>query len=112
MWIGLPGCLEKFDAMVKEFLISGTKKAVIERAETKAGRETDQTDKNRAEFYVKVMKNILEKGNDFVESELDRVQRLSDQKVSDAKKAQLKDRANILTSFQREIGQWSKKDEL
>ncbi len=65
-----------------------------------AAKVTDETDRFRADFYVKVMKNVLEKGEDFVNSELGRVERVSEQKVSEAKKSQLRDRASILTSFQ------------
>ena len=62
--------------------------------------------------YVKAMQKIAEKGNEFVESEIARVEKLSEGKVSDTKKAQLKDRANILTSFLQYLEKGSSKEEL
>jgi len=41
----------------------------------------------------------IEKGMGFVENEMKRVEKLSQGKVSDKKKQQLKDRASILTSI-------------
>ena len=60
---------------------------------------------------MKTMQKVVEKGDDFVDSELTRVEKLMDGKVSDKKKQQLKDRANILTVFQLSK-QGGSKDEL
>ncbi len=76
------------------------RKTIIEEAQTKADALTDESEKTSANSYVKTMEKIVEKGDDFVKSELDRVEKLSEGKVSAKKKGQLKDRASILTSFQ------------
>jgi len=103
MWIGLPGCVEEFDVLVKEFFKASSdsdKKSILGRARTQADAIADEPKKGRATYYVKTLEKIVEKGNDFVDGELKRVEKLADGKVSDNKKAQLKEKASILTSFQ------------
>lgn len=45
------------------------------------------------------MEKILEKGDDFVQSEIDRVKKLLSGKVSDEKKKEMSTRLNILQTF-------------
>lgn len=110
LWLGLPACIKEFDEFVKQFLIATTddeRKQVIEQAEKEQKKITDTTILERSAVYVKTMQKILETGKEFINTELNRVEKLSEGKVSDKKKAQLKNRANILTSFQLQM-----KDEL
>ncbi|XP_033747702.1 endoplasmic reticulum resident protein 29-like [Pecten maximus] len=102
LWLGLPSCLEDYDKRVKEFLkASGDKRPdILASVEEEASKETDDSKKRSADIYVKTMKKIVEKGTDFVDSEITRVEKLKDGKVSDKKKEQLNERLNILTSFQ------------
>lgn len=83
------------------------RKAIIEEAKKKKEELNDEVAKERASVYIKTMQKVMEVGKEFVNTELSRVEKLSEGKVSDKKKAQLKDRANILTSFQLQA-----KDEL
>lgn len=69
----------------------------------------DGPKQEHAVVYVKTLQKVLENGDSFVGSELARVEKLSEGKVSDKKKAQLKDRVSILTSIQLQM---SLKDEL
>lgn len=46
------------------------------------------------------MEKVLEKGDDFIQSEVDRVKKLLSGKVSDEKKKQLGTRINVLQTFQ------------
>lgn len=46
-----------------------------------------------------MLEQLFAKGDKFLNGEIDRVDKLLLSKVSDEKKEQLKDRANILTSF-------------
>ncbi|XP_060084735.1 endoplasmic reticulum resident protein 29-like [Ylistrum balloti] len=102
LWLGLPSCLEDYDKRVKEFLkASGDKRQdILATAEEEASKESDESKKRSADIYVKTMKKIVEKGTEFVDSEITRVEKLKDGKVSDKKKEQLNERLNILTSFQ------------
>ena len=114
MWLGLPACLQDYDPLVKDFLATpdqAVRKNIIEKAQTKADSYEDELTKSRATVYVKTFQKMLEKGNDFVTSELKRVDTLLEGKVSDKKKAQLRDRSNILTSFEMRMSS-DKKDEL
>ncbi|XP_064612893.1 endoplasmic reticulum resident protein 29-like [Liolophura sinensis] len=102
LWIGLPACLENFDNLVKDFFKAGKKTAqekVIAKAEEAIKELTSDSERTSAEIYIKTMKKILEKGKDFVETEIARVEKLKAGKVSDKKKEQLGDRLSILTSF-------------
>jgi len=102
IWLGLPACIEEFDNLSKEFL-QGTgdrRKDILQQAEKLASEITEEPKKTRASIYVKTMQKVIEKGDEFVANELIRVEKLANGKVSDNKKAQLKDRASILTSFQ------------
>ncbi len=101
LWLGLPACIEKFDRLVKDFFkASGdARKTILEQAQKEAEAVEDETEKECAAVYVKTMQKVLEKGDDFVDTELTRVEKLSEGKLSEKKKTQLKDRASILTSF-------------
>lgn len=112
MWIGLPACIEEFDNLIKEFNDASdeeSKRAVIQKAQEKIDNLDSEDKKERANIYVKTFEKVLVKGANFVSSELIRVEKLSEQKVSEKKKAQLKNRANILTSFKMRM---NIKDEL
>ncbi|XP_061198038.1 endoplasmic reticulum resident protein 29-like [Saccostrea echinata] len=108
LWLGLPSCLEDFDKLVAEFRKTPDEKKadILTKAEELAEKYTTEKDKRAAEIYVKTMKKLLETP-EFVDTEIKRVEKLKDGKVSDKKKEQLNDRLNILTSFQMRL-----KDEL
>jgi len=108
LWLGLPACIQEFDELVKEFLRaaagSDARTSVIAKAAALAEAITTDTPKrDRAVVYVKTMQKIVENGDGYIKSELARVEKLSEGKVSERKKAQLKDRASILTSFQLQL---------
>jgi len=113
LWLGLPACIEELDKLVKQFLatrLTDERQAIFaeaEKARDKIAEGDDSTAKDRADVYMKTMQKIMEVGEKFVNQELTRVEKLSDGKVSEKKKMQLKDRASILTSFQLHL-----KDEL
>jgi endoplasmic reticulum protein 29 len=111
LWLGLPACIQEFDELVKKFLDAGAdeRKSIAEEAETLKETITDPVKKDRAVVYVKTMQKVIENGDGYIKTELARVEKLSEGKVSDKKKAQLKDRSSILTSFQLRL---QMKDEL
>ncbi|XP_005102188.1 endoplasmic reticulum resident protein 29 [Aplysia californica] len=108
LYIGRPGCLEEFDRLVKEFYGDADKRdAVLKKAEAAAEKLNSDEEKASADMYIKTMRKIIEKGDNFVESEVTRVEKLRSGKVSDKKKEQLGDRLNVLSTFQIRL-----KDEL
>ncbi|BFZ19113.1 hypothetical protein BsWGS_22152 [Bradybaena similaris] len=102
LWLGRPGCLEEFDKLVEEFLKASVdqRAVVLEKAEQAVGQLSQDSEKASADVYIKTMKKVVEKGQDFIDSEVLRVEKLRSGKVSDKKKEQLSDRLNILTTFQ------------
>ena len=105
LWIGLPGCLEPFDILAQNFMAaSGTpnRKEILRQAEEAWDKlVSGGQDRKSAEVYVKVMRKILEKGDDFLRSETERVDSLrKGAKITGDKKAEMERRLNILQSFQ------------
>jgi endoplasmic reticulum protein 29 len=112
LWLGLPACIQEFDDLVKKFFQtsdSAARQSIIAEAETLKESMKEPSKQESAVVYVKTLQKIMENGESFVGTELARVEKLSEGKVSDRKKAQLKDRVSILTSVQLQM---SLKDEL
>lgn len=101
LWFGLPGCLERYDEIVRDF-VKSDRKVALKRAQDME-ENLPKEDKPSALFYIKIMEKIIEKDFGFVENELKRLKKLSDGKLSKAKKQQLDDRISILTSFKLSI---------
>lgn len=101
LWLGLPACLQQFDALVKKFFkaTADERNNLIGQAEKEAQSLTNEKDKASADMYIKTMKKIVEKGNEFVNTEIERLEKLRDGKLSDKKKEQIGDRLNILSTF-------------
>ena len=110
LWLGLPGCIEQLDKIVKDFTTASDdeKTKLLAKAEEESSKLTTESQKASADMYIKTMKKVIEKGNDFIDTEIKRVEKLQSGKLSDKKKEQLNDRLNILASFSMGI----KKDEL
>ncbi|XP_043924320.1 endoplasmic reticulum resident protein 29 [Protopterus annectens] len=112
VWVGLPGCLEEFDALATEFLDAATKDEqtkVLEKAEIMLSK-TEEPNKKSAEHYHKIMSKVLEQGEGFISKEIERISKMvANTKMSDAKKQDLQKRLNRLSSFQAKN---TEKDEL
>lgn len=103
LWIGLPGCLESFDALAGQFAAthdSSDRKEILRQAEDALGNVSLDGERKSADIYVKVMRKIVEKGDAFLQSELARVENLRKGKLSKEKKEEMDRRLNILHSFQ------------
>lgn len=101
LWIGLPACLEQFDNLVRQFFkvsAEEREKLIAEAEKEKADLSTDY-EKTSADNYIKTMKKVAEHGNGFVDSEIERLEKLRSGKLSDKKKEQIGDRLNILSTF-------------
>ena len=77
-------------------------KKVLERAVKDASKETDAEERAKADKYVRIMRSILEKGEDFVQEEKERVQRLlKGDQMSPDKRGEMAATLNVLKSFER-----------
>uniref|UniRef100_A0A1B0GL73 Endoplasmic reticulum resident protein 29 C-terminal domain-containing protein n=2 Tax=Lutzomyia longipalpis TaxID=7200 RepID=A0A1B0GL73_LUTLO len=63
-------------------------------------------------MYIAIMQRVLEKGEDFIESERERVKGLQGKKLSPSKKLLLEHRLNILAAFKHTKSTTSDKSEL
>ncbi|ETO14216.1 Endoplasmic reticulum protein ERp29 [Reticulomyxa filosa] len=105
LWTGLEGCLEEFDLLADEFMRSkddATRTKVIEKANHLLPSLTNKTQIKSANYYLKVMTNIVTQGKDFVTSELARLQKLIKEKkktLSYDNSSWFQSRCNILQSF-------------
>jgi len=103
VYVGLPGCIEQFDALAAEFI----KTKDVERREELLTQGRDilakglDTPRNTeyAQIYLKLMEKVMEKGDEFVLKEIQRVESLRKTKVTVDKKESLQKRLNILQSF-------------
>lgn len=102
LWIGLPGCLEVFDGLANRFVASNPsdRKEILRHSEDEWDKVSLGSERKSAEVYVKVMRKMLEKGDDFLQLELSRVDTLRKGKLAKEKKEEMDRRLNILQSFQ------------
>ena len=103
--------MEKFEKIVADFLTAAKDKYddFIAKAE-EAMSAVEEKDKQIGKIYVSTMKKIKEKGVEFVSSETARVNKLLNEKLSDAKKAMFKSRLDILASFSEYLVNKPKED--
>lgn len=110
LWVGLEGCLEKFDKLAKEFVSStadhraeiiNSAKAELAAVESSTVISPDQKSAQvqSAKYYVRVMEKVLDKGETFPSSEVARMEKLMEAQITDQKKAEMEIRVNILGSF-------------
>jgi len=99
VYLNLPGCNRRFDSMARWFLRAedGEKrKEVLDKTEKDHAGVKDEVTKAVAAKYVRVMKQILENGDEWVLREEDRINRVLRDKVSDEKRADLEVRIEQL----------------
>jgi len=106
IYVGLPGCIEQFDKIAQEF-IKGSDKSkreeLLKQAKDMAAKGFDSPkNTEHANIYLKLMEKILEKGDEFVQNEISRVENLQKTKISNDKKENLQKRLNILQSFKHD----------
>jgi len=97
------GTIEELDVLAKKFLVGGFSDDDIKAAQTLAEGQYS-TDK-KAGLYVKIMQKVKEKGEGYVASEIARVSKILEGKVTPEKKTEMGDRLKIL-------GVFASKDEL
>ncbi|KAK7078692.1 Endoplasmic reticulum resident protein 29 [Halocaridina rubra] len=102
IYIGLEGCLEVFDRIVDKYMASEKsteRKDLLRQAEDEWDKIKSPSDQQIAETYVKIMRRVLEKGNEFISTETTRVKGLLDGKITKEKKEEMQGKLNILKSF-------------
>jgi endoplasmic reticulum protein 29 len=100
IWIGLPGCLEAFDKVAAKFVKATSadekNKLAAEAEALDAGAGEDNQESAKA--YVQIMRKAAA-AEDFVDTEIKRVEKLLKTKLADKHKRRLERRQNILVSF-------------
>jgi endoplasmic reticulum protein 29 len=94
--------MEKFDEMIEAFLKLETPEEMAEavsQAEGVASTIEDYNEQESAKMYIMYMNKVIERGKDFIGTEMERVNKLRGGQVSDNKKEQLRNRYYMLTSF-------------
>ena len=76
-------------------MMAEAEKALIELS----ADEDDKAKKSKAEIYVKIMRKVASDGQTFATSEIERVKKILDGKLSASKKEQMEQRINVLKSF-------------
>lgn len=94
------GRIERFDEFAKDFMADQDKRdAILEEAKSLIDA---QENTKMATYYTKIMERIQGKGDVFVTTEIDRLERLLDGSISDTKKDEFSMRRNILKQFKVE----------
>ena len=76
-------------------MMAEAEKALIELS----ADEDDKAKKSKAEIYVKIMRKVASDGQIFATSEMERVKKILEGKLSASKKEQMEQRINVLKSF-------------
>jgi len=99
----LDKCLQDFDELAERFMSKDISKEdqqkIVEDAKQRLDGLTDDGHKKSADIYVKLMQKVMERGNQFIDSEIERVKNIISGKLTDTKKNEMKGRLNILQSF-------------
>lgn len=91
------GTITELDEVAKRFMKGGSRDKDLAEAKSLADGE-HKTDR-KAPMYVKIMQKITEKGDEYPEKELARVQKILAGKVTPEKKEELSDKVKILRVF-------------
>ncbi|XP_059648438.1 probable protein disulfide-isomerase A6 [Cornus florida] len=94
------GIVATLDNLVKEFVSAGNdeKKAVFARMEEEVEKLKGSTARY-GKIYLKVAKNCMGKGADYVKNEAQRLERILEKSISSAKADEFTLKKNILTAF-------------
>eukprot|EP00927_Polykrikos_kofoidii_P057816 TRINITY_DN5200_c0_g1_i1.p2 TRINITY_DN5200_c0_g1~~TRINITY_DN5200_c0_g1_i1.p2 ORF type:complete len:254 (+),score=61.73 TRINITY_DN5200_c0_g1_i1:69-830(+) len=107
------GTIQELNDIAEQFIKSGFKGEFITTAKQLV--EDKYSADNKATWYAKIMERIVAKGIGYIQPEMDRVQQLIDGKLSEGKKAEMRNKHLILDVFHfaatAEAGR-PKKDEL
>lgn len=103
VWIGLPGCIKEFNDVAKIFMSTTSEEEranILDEKSRYLAEEADETNKDSVKAYVRVMKKILEKGEEFIKTEKARIKKLQNGKITEKKKELFQRRLNVLGAFE------------
>ncbi|XP_070500998.1 protein windbeutel [Chironomus tepperi] len=110
VYIQAPGCNQKLDEMTDKFMIQKSQRPeILKQVEEVIGKIDCEEEKSLSKFYAVLMKGIIEKGDDFVNKQQERIAKLLKDKLSKKKVEELTKKLNILSSFKHRD---NSKDEL
>ncbi|KAJ0054432.1 hypothetical protein Pint_00896 [Pistacia integerrima] len=94
------GIVAHLDALIKEFVAasSDNKKAVFAKIEEEVGKLQGSTARY-GKIYLKVAKSYMDKGSEYANNEIDRLQRILEKSISPAKADEFTLKKNILSAF-------------
>lgn len=98
----LDKCLQQFDELAEKFIEQRGKVEqinIMEQAEELSQSLRGEAEKKSAGVYIKMMQKVIERGPNFILSEMERVKNIKDGKITTAKKEEMQGRLNILQSF-------------
>lgn len=102
VYIGAPGCYEALDKLARVFSAeknAAKRKELLLEAEELWDKAEGFQEQKSAEIYVKSMRKINEKGDQFIATERERINKILKGDVSKEKKQDFTVRLNILDSF-------------
>lgn len=104
IYLPLVGCIESFDRLADKMMSAklGKWESIMMEAEDLAQElEQGSKDRARADTYVKIMRKMVNEGESFAKKEFERTQKMLETKITEAKRLELKEKLNVLKSFER-----------
>ena len=104
LYYQMPGTLKVFDKLAEDFLVESNthyRSTILSDAEKELEKLTETGEIEVGEYYIKVMKKVLEKGDEHLQADIARLQNILDDasKVSKTKRRQLERHLNVLHHF-------------
>jgi len=100
LYIALPGCLQEFDDLATKFMAEPANRAQLKaKADEAAAQLSKDSEQASGKYYALVMKKILEKGDGFAATEMERISKIMAGSITPDKKDLFQKRLNILPSF-------------
>lgn len=98
----VPGTSKSFDQQAAAFVKASAEQrpALVAAAKEVARTLTNPVDMEEADYYIKTMEKVLDKGDAFINSEFARLNHILDtSKLSKASRVNIKNHVNVLKSF-------------
>mmetsp|Transcript_91241 Transcript_91241/g.175005 ORF Transcript_91241/g.175005 Transcript_91241/m.175005 type:complete len:252 (+) Transcript_91241:68-823(+) len=95
------GTITELDEIATKFMLQGHGETEIEAAKKIVGKEFK--DDRKAQMYVAIMEKVKEKGEDYIEKEIARVNKILKGITTKDKAAELNDKLKILSGFERNL---------
>lgn len=100
LYLSLPGCVRSLDKLAIKFMkAKGENRKKVLKETEELQKEFSEKEAKSAKIYKTIMEKIIEKGDQFINTEHERVKKILSGKVSDEKKKEIGIRINILQTF-------------